>query len=245
MPRPRTNDPLGVSDNPKVATDPARLEASVAGFNHRRQLIEQNYNAVLQYVGNFNRSLEKMKRGLARKRRAKIRGERAHPAVETLINKLARDQAEARTGIPGSKITRADAEAGARKASEVLKPFRGRARNEMLRFHVEAMMALLQQTTGVPVLLTLNKDNLYDPQAVNWVGDILVRIFQRLDPAVAVTTLASIVKNARRKYAGKRMRFYDYFPFDVQIEVQPDGSEQLSSSLHVEEILPNIPIYFP
>lgn len=248
MARRRRNDPLGVSDNPKVVTDPARLEVLTDEFKRRLAIIDANYRSVVQTVGgdkDFNASLARLKRSLARKRPAKVRGERAHPEIEMVILKHALDHAERRTGMPAPQITQQDAQFGARKAAELLTPRRGHPRNTLLRYHVEALMALLQETSGIPVQLTLGKDHHYDPQAVNKSGQALVRFFRDIDPAIAITTLASIVKTARRKYAGKPMRFVDFFPVDATCGNLADGTAKLAPGYEAVLTLPFIPIYFP
>lgn len=248
MPRPRTNDPLGVSDAPNFVADPAREHELTEEFKRRLAFIAQNYRLMLEVVGKdqeFNRSLAKLKRSLAREQPAKTRGDRAHPELELVINKFARDHAEARTGSVGAEVAQEDAQAGARKAAEQLKPRRGRSRNWVLRHHVQGLMALLQETTGRPVQLLHEKDHKYDPQPVNVGGQILVQFFQDIDPNIAVTTLASIVKEARRKYAGKPMRFGDFFPHYGAGPLQEDGSAELGFGHRLERFEPSIPIYFP
>ncbi len=248
MARRRKNDPLGVSDNPQVVTDPARLEVLTDEFKRRLAIIDANYRSVVQTVGDdkdFNASLARLKRSLARKRPAKVRGERAHPEIEMIIVKHALDHAAERAGTSSAQITQQDAQFGACKAAELLQARRGRSSNGLLRYHVEALMALLQETTGAPVQLTLVKDNVYDPQAVNMSGQVLIRFFQDIDPTIEVTTLASIVKGARRKYAGKPMRFADFFPVDGTSGSLPDGTAKLAPGYEVVLTLPFAPIYFP
>lgn len=248
MPRPRTNDPLGASDAPNFATDPAREQELVEEFKRRLAFIAQSYRLALELLGrdqDFNRSLARLKRSLARKSPANMRGERAHPELELVISRFARDHAEARTGSQGAEVTQQDAQAGARKAAELLKPRRGRSRNWALRYHAEGLMALLQETSGRPVQFLHVKDHVYDPQPVNAGGEILVRYFQGIDPTIAITTLATIVKDARRKFAGKPMRFLDFFPLYGAMPIEAEGSAKLQGGYRFERLEPNIPIYFP
>ncbi|MGN6357714.1 MAG: hypothetical protein ACTHLU_09580 [Novosphingobium sp.] len=215
MPRPRTNDPLGVSDNPPTLTDPARSAEVIAEFQRRAAYIIRHYHVGLATLGNdraHNRSLEKLERSLQRVRPTKRRGTRAHPEVEMAITKFAQDNAQMRLGSADAVVTQEDANAGARKAHAVLKKRPGRGRQTLLRYHVEGMMALIQQTTGTPVLIRLARDDDYDPQPGNAAGELLVQIFQNFDPSILTTTLASMVKFARRKYASKAIRFGDFFP---------------------------------
>lgn len=93
--------------------------------------------------------------------------------------------------------------------------------------------------------LTLEKNYCYELQAVNTGGRILVHVFQNLDPTIAVSTLASMVKGARCKYASKPMRFGDFFPLYGMGPMRKDGTADLRFGYRLERFEPNIPIYFP
>jgi len=114
-----------------------------------------------------------------------------------------------------------------------------------LRHHVEGLMALLQETVGKPVLLTLQKDHEYDPQAVGKNGEMLIMLARLMESEVAITTLASMVKTARKKYASRPMCFADYFPgYGVTGDLLA-GPVDIGGGRRIESFVPNIPIYFP
>ena len=248
MPAPRRNDPLGVSDNPRVVTDPARVEELTVEFVRRLDFVQRSYGFALRTLGSdreFNASLAKLKRSLARKRPAKRRGDRAHPEIETVISKFARDHARERTGDTDATVTQRDAQAGARRAAEILRARPGRSRHSILRHFVEGMMAVIQGATGRPVQLLVYKNSVYDPQAADAGGRVLVSVFEDLDAGITVGTLATIVKMARQKYAGKPMRFSEYFPLYGATGDPLSGTTELKFGYRLVGFEPNIPIYFP
>jgi hypothetical protein len=73
-------------------------------------------------------------------------------------------------------------------------------------------MALIQETTGTPLLAIRDKDYFYDPQLLGKSGEAMRLIIGMLEPAVGEKTLANWVLEIRRKRAGKPMRFLDYCP---------------------------------
>src|SRR5690349_17675287 len=139
MPRPRTNDPLGVSDQPRnIVTDTTRVTEITTEFRRKLVFVEGSYRATVRAIGSdvdFNRSLARLKRSLARKRPSKHRGERAHPEIEKAILQHAMEHAKKRTGSSAPELTQQDANHGARKAAEQLRPYR-RPTNRILKFYV-------------------------------------------------------------------------------------------------------------
>jgi hypothetical protein len=99
----------------------------------------------------------------------------------------------------------------------------------VLRHHVEGLMALIQQMSGKPVWAQrYTKDEQYQPHFPKGVSSIIPQFFQEFDPTISTNTLANIVRQARHKYAGKRMEFRSYFPlyggqFDPQAGVPIAG----------------------
>ncbi|MEO7827535.1 MAG: hypothetical protein ABIR60_10380, partial [Allosphingosinicella sp.] len=79
--------------------------------------------------------------------------------------------------------------------------------------HVEGLMALIQEACGTPVMALREKDSVYDPQLAEGASKSLQIVFSAMDPGVTIVQLVNIVRAARRKYAGKTMRFRDFFPF--------------------------------
>jgi hypothetical protein len=247
VPAPRRNDPSGVSDNPQVVTDEARLAELVDEFKRRLAYVAHSYGMavrILRSDRDFNASLDNLERSLARKRLGTWQEDRAHFEIELVINEFARQHARERSGEVDPVITQEDADAAARKASEVLK-MRRRPANRHLRHHVEGLMALIQEIMGTPVLMTLTKKSLYAPHASNIGGRLLLSFFQSTDPSIATITIADMVNGARRKYAGKPMRFVDFFPlYGAQGDLL-SGGIQSGSGIRIEGFQPNIPIYFP
>ena len=92
MPAPRRNDPLGITETPKPPKDAERLAELVDEFRGRVSYVERHYEFLrLAFGGDleFNASLAKLKRSLARKRKTSRRGDRAHPEIELVITKFA------------------------------------------------------------------------------------------------------------------------------------------------------------
>ena len=137
------------------------------------------------------------------------------------------------------------ADTGAKRAAEVLKTRRGRSRNTLLRYHVEGLTALIQQMSGQPVMLGFYQEHDYAPHASNSGGRILVMLARLLEPDVADTTLASMVRWARSKYAGKPMRFIDFFPGYFAKGSPLSGPVDIRNGVRLMGFEPNIPIFFP
>jgi hypothetical protein len=224
-----------------------RVAAITREFRKKLAFVDGSFRATIRAVGSdldFNRSLEKLNRSIRRKRPSKRRGERAHPEIEMVILKHATDHAARRTGTPGAALSQEDANFGARKAAELLRP-RRRSSHRILRHYVRGVMALIQELTGRPVLLTHTRDHLYDPQAVNPGGRALLMLAQQLDPSASASTVATIVKQARREFAAKPMRFSDFFPTYGHDLVAPQALDTLGPDHQVVRVLPFCPIYFP
>jgi hypothetical protein len=248
VPAPRRNDPLGISDTPRNLVSQARVSERLDEFKRRLAHIRGSYQLALEArLGDreFNGSLAKLKRSLARKRPSKRRGDRAHPEIEMVISQFAKANARNRTGLSDAAVTQEDANRAASKAAQILRSRKGRASNAILRFHVEGLMALLQEMSGRPVQFTHYKDNAYEPQPTGKLGKIMLEFCKEIDPSVTETMLASMVKAARRNYAGKPMRFADFFPLYGATSFAPDGTPELETGYRVEHFEPNIPIYFP
>lgn len=122
---------------------------------------------------------------------------------------------------------------------------RGNPGDTLLRRYVEALMALIQEATGTPVLATRHKDNLYEPQLVGIVGKTIRHIIGGLEPSVTETRLVNWVCEIRRERAGKPMRFRDYFPgYGARID-EDTGLPVLTGSVRLERLEINTPIFCP
>lgn len=247
MPRPRQNDPLGVSDNPAVVTDPARVEAITTEFQNKLAYVAQSFKFARTYMGDntdFNESLEKLRRAVKRKRPGSTPEGRLYPEIEMLISHFAREEAVKRHGFPDAEVIQADIEAVARRAAKTLQFRRGRPVHAILRHHVEGLMALVQETTGKPVRVQRQKNSVYDPHFVG-AGSVIRDIVRSIDSSTTETALVNIVVAARRKYAGKPMRFLDFFPgYGTTFERLISG-DVFGPGWRIERFEANIPIYYP
>lgn len=96
VPRRRRNDPLGVSDNPKVVTDPERLAELVEEFTRRLDYLMTSYRACAAAVPDsaaFNRSLKRLQRAVRLGSTGSAAEERLDPRLEILISQRAREMA--------------------------------------------------------------------------------------------------------------------------------------------------------
>ena len=92
------------------------------------------------------------------------------------------------------------------------KPRRGRPDDRILRHHVEGFMALIQHTLGKPVMMQSTTNSVYDPQATSEAGELLLMLAKRMEPTITEIAVVNIVNKARRRYAGKQMRYSKFFP---------------------------------
>lgn len=248
MPRQRTNDPLGTSDNPHVATDPDRINQRLTEFHRRISYIEESYRLCSNGLGPdvaYNRSLARLRSAVRRNATHARPLERAHPEIEIAINKFALDHSCGRTGSEHPELTEDDVKVGVLRAAAELKMRRGAGRNTILRRHVEGLMALIQQFSGKPVLVVIQKDNIYDPQAVSPCGEVLLNVLSTIEPKAQVCTIASMVKKARAQYAGKPMRFEEFFPFYGDCGEMLRGEANPHTGARLQLMGLSSPIYFP
>lgn len=166
MAAPRTNDPLGVSDTPNYVTDPAR-EAEIAGrFVRAVDHILANYRHCFNHSGGdaaLNRDLTRLKIAVFRKYKPSKPEGRLHPLLETIINIEARRLAEARSGSIGEHSAKRELFIACRNVASKLSPKRGAPPKYLLKRHVAGMMALIQETTGKPVMAETTPDGDYGP----------------------------------------------------------------------------------
>jgi hypothetical protein len=215
VPRRRRNDPLGVSDNPSCVSDPVRTAEIAEEFKRRLAYVQESYRLWEAHAdGNrsFNESLTRLKKALSEPAARSRRKSRLDPRLEIMINHRARNLA----GLPPDELLGADhvgfVQQAAMEIATSVPALKGRPASERVRFHVEALMALIQETCGMPVLALRDRDDVYDPHLPQGVSRIIPLMFSLMDPAVTETQLVNIVRQARRVYSGKRMRFRDFFP---------------------------------
>lgn len=213
MPR-RRNDPLGVSRSPNFVTDPDRQERVLAEALRRLDYIFNSYRlskATQADSRRFNSSLARLKKTVSRPKIPGTPEYRLDPRLEILITHRTRKLA----GLTPDQIPQSEhghfVQQAAIEIAEETKPMRGRPSSALLRHHVEGMMALVQETTGSPVEARRDKDSEYSPHLPESGGSIM-KLFMMVDPDVTETQLVNFIRDARRKYAGKPMRFRDFFP---------------------------------
>ncbi len=168
-----------------------------------------------------------------------------HPELEVVIGHKARRRAADRTGVQGSELSEADVAKAAAETVAVLKPRRGRPDDAILRYHVEALMALFQEMTGKLILVRRDKRSEYDPHPANPMAAAFIQLAQAMEPAATKTAIVLIVRAARRRYADKPMRFLDFFPnYGARIDLET-GEPRLVPGWKVEHFEWGPPIYFP
>lgn len=213
MPRWRTNDSPGVSDNPVCVTDPARVAEIAREFQRKLAYIERSYEvrkAEVDDVRSFNDSVSRLKKAVADPSKGETRRSRLHPRLEILICSAARQLAGIEPEVPLGADHVAFVDQAAREVGAKVSAIRGRPSADRVRHHVEGLMALIQETCGKPVLASRDGDEV--PRVAEGVSQIIPLIFSRMDPDVTKTQLFNIIRKARRTYAGKPMRFRDFFP---------------------------------
>ncbi len=226
MPRPRINDSLGVSDQPNVVSDLGRQAVVVAEMKARWGYIYGSYAQVIAQLDlclSFNESLSRIERALNGKPVKEPR-RRLHYEIELVLDHLAQQNAQARGASPGEALIELDIEAGARELLVRLKPRRGRPADVALRYHVEALMAVVQEALGMPAMAQLDRNGVYAPQATNTAGECVVQLAQKMQHGATTTQIVGIMKKARRRFANKPMRFLDLFPtYRARVDPETGG----------------------
>lgn len=247
MPQRRVNDPLGVSDNPTYVQDPVREAEIVEAFQQKLAHIQSSYLMALRHLGNdarYNQSLARLKAAIKRPSPTGERGERLHPELELLVPHNAFRIARERTGDEHAKVIGEDLRLSAIHVANALKARRGRPKAMILRHHAEALMALLQETSGKPVRASRSKNSDYDRHLLGQLGNLMLSFFQAVDDSVSEGQLADIVLDARRNYAGKSLDFLTFFP-NYGGRIDDKGEIKLASGFRVEQVEWSVPIYCP
>lgn len=246
MPRPRTNDPSRVSDDPVCVTDPVREAELVVEFRGRMEYVAHNFRMGLrlnQSSKDFNDALAQFKRAVTRGTPPGLSGKHVHPVIEMAVSKQARDLARKRTGMDDAEVEGEDMRKASRKVAGLLQPVPNRPRTDVLHHHVEGLMALLHETSGKPVLTGRHRNSSYDPHFKPGISQIIPMFFRAIDPAITIGQLVTIVEKARRKYAGEWPEFSDFFPL-YGARSDENGSLILQPGWQLEHFEPSIPTYF-
>jgi hypothetical protein len=193
----------------------------------------------------FNVSLWRMRRAVEERTSASQPRSRVHPELELIVSHLAKKQAQERAGKPVSKVAPTDVDAAVRQVLDTIRPRRGRSSHDLLRHHVEGMMALYQEIGGRPIVARREKNDAYQPQGSNALSEMLITVVQTFEPDASTTQIVNIIRDARRKYAGKPMRFRDFFP-GYGATVDPEtGWPNLAAGRRVQQMEWAAPIYCP
>lgn len=245
MARPRINDPIGTSDNPHYTSDPSRLAELMAEFLPRLEHIRNNYILCTRYLESkveFNASLTRLQSACAKPKVEGATEERLHPELELVISHFARKFAAERAGKNAEPV-QADVERAARRAVKLLSTRKGAPGREILRHHVEALVALVQEFSGKPVLALRQRNGVYDPHFADGISQLVPTIFQSIDSKILEGTLARMVLDARKQNAGRPLRFTAYFPL-YGAQVRDDGAIMVGG-MEVGRFEDAFPIYCP
>lgn len=218
MARPRTNDPLGVSDNPRVVTDAKRLAELVDEYKLGLACIERSYLGVKAHrvdsLKEYNSSLTRLKKAVAAT--SKVEGAvetRIHPFLELRITDKARELGGLDPSVVPGREHDELMQRAARYVARTARPRSHRPDNAALRYHVEALMVLIQQYLGLPIVPRRSRNEEYEPHFDDAGGKMLEMFFAKVDPSVTTTALVNMALKARRKLKGKPLDFDRQFPF--------------------------------
>jgi hypothetical protein len=230
-----------------VVTDPERVAAVTAEAKRRLAYLEQQYRFERRFgfdARTFNASLKRLRKPVQQPAIALTKGTRLHPFIELCITRKAKEFAGLSTDENLGE-THADcvAEAVRRVAAE-LKVVRGAPANVALRRYVEGLMVVMQDATGLPVIATRYKQDEYDPQVPGSRGEVIRLLVDRLEPGISNIKLSNFIREARKKYAGKPMRFCDLFPGYGMVG-RSDGAPVSSPTHQIEHFEMTSPIYCP
>lgn len=196
---------------------PAELARRVAEFQRRLAWLDRSFRQARELeaaTGTFNESLRNLAKALNPRARRKETRTRLHPYLEVAIkSRWLKRQRASGTNAPGRPPNPSEIFEICEKLKAEIKPTRGRPAGTILTYHVQALMALVQQTCGEPALAMRFKDSVYDPQMSSAGGRIVEMFFRRIDPSITTTQLANIIAQAHASGSIKGKRFQDFFPF--------------------------------
>lgn len=214
--RRRTNVPLEVVDEPNITTDPIRAAEIQAEFTRRLWYIPRSYfaaRATFKTGNAFNEELARLQAEIARGELTKDELTKEWPKQADLhfaVLYLAK-QASERRGHAGP-LSADDVIAGKHEAVMRLHARKSRPSDRILRMHVEALVAAVQEVGGRPVRVSKKRDHDYAPQAMDKMSKFVVDFFPDIDPTVSRTTVVNMILDAQKKYAGRSMRFPAILP---------------------------------
>lgn len=242
MSRFRIEPPLGLPERPRFATCPKRRAELRDEFLRRLDYVLASFRLGREMT-DFNASLARLKRTVERGRQARARGDRVHPAIEIAINLHARRFAHERTGDAGAPLTPEDVKKAAAWVASTVKPIRGRPRLALLDHHVAGLMALIQQFTGTAVLASRSSGtDRYTPRLIG-AARVLLHL-REIDSTITETSLVGKVLKVRRTYAGRPLRFRDFYPL-YGATLNADCEPVLTPPFRLEHFERTVPIYCP
>lgn len=247
MPRPRSKDPLGVSDHPIAISDPAREAELVAEFEQKLEHIKWSYirskGPFADFLKKYNDDLARLQKQLKTGDPGTPRGIRIHPLLEKAINDRALEFARQRTGDAQPELECEDVELAAHDVAGSAKAIRGRPKELHLVRHVRGLMALFQQYFGRPVVGSKTHNSVYGPRVSGAAAHIL-EMLNAWGARLTPTRLYNIIDSARTEYAGKRMDFEEFFPLYGVGEPPLRSGQRLADGATVESFTISRPIYF-
>lgn len=246
MPRPRINDPVGLSDNPVCVTDPVREAELVSEVRRKLDYIAGSYRAaknILRGGAEFNQAVRDLKAAVERGTPAGLSGKRLHPLLELEVNREARAIARARSGSEQSEVIGDDIRMAARAVAGRIKVISSRPSEGLLRRHFEGAVAVAQEASGKPVLSSRWRGSDYNPRMREGMAQGVYLFFRGLEPSVPEGRLVTMLEQARRKYRHGWPRFVEFFPLYGAIP-GADGAPILRTAWHLDHFEPVIPTFF-
>ena len=243
MPRALVNNPI--IDAPNYVTDPAREAELLADFNRKRLYAIRSFRTARLIEANFGTvasSSRRAKNAVNRKRGSKRPQMRHHPEVEAAMSYVALQIAHKRTGEDNPKVLAADRGKAAVKVSDSLNVKMGRNDDRMLQHHIEGLMALWQETCGMPVTAQQTKNSDYGPHLADRKAQDIFECLHGVDASITVTQVVNCICQARKKFAGTRMRFQDFF-IGFGAKITENGEIELAAPYQLVASGINFPTY--
>lgn len=213
MPAPRRYDPLNLPEQIMLVTDPVREAEIVAEVSRKIRYLIRSYRLERRLgldTASFNASLEGLREAPDAADASGMT--KLNPWIEMAVNFKARELA----GIAPEEPLRKEHGVFVRQAVQIVAArataVRGTPGYRSMRRYVEALMVIIQEATGKPVLSARYKQTHYDPQMLGSMGALITTFVQDLEPDVRVSRIATWVREARKKYAGHWPSFEDLFP---------------------------------
>lgn len=243
MPRPPVRNPK--IDAPNYVADPAREAELVAEFYCKRVYAVRSFRTarfIEAKYGTVASSARRAKDAVNRRRGSKRPQVRLHPEVEAAMSYVALQIARKRTGDENPKVIDADRGKAAVQITDRLNVKMGRNDDRMLQHHVEGLMALWQEACCVPVTAQQTKNSVYGPHLADRQAQDIFECLNGVDATITATQIANCIGEARKKYAGKRMRFADFF-IGYGAKINANGEIVLATRYRIVDSGINFPTY--